>query len=171
MIHTEQNNILCVSCVLKHTVIVENLFWNNIIRHAGLVLHKLNFFLFVLSFCPLRVVLSKGQVSTSHYRFLAKCGGFVWAETQATILYNSKTSQPEAVVCLNFILRYLNKKWEHLLWGTTIRQYHTWGCAVIYYSIIVVAMQFGHEATWLEFDSAFMQPFLKKTWLWPSWQS
>ncbi|XP_028276383.1 hypoxia inducible factor 1 subunit alpha, like [Parambassis ranga] len=52
----------------------------------------------------LHTLLSKGQVSTSHYRFLANCGGFVWAETQATVLYSSKTSQPEAVVCLNFIL-------------------------------------------------------------------
>lgn len=49
-------------------------------------------------------VLSKGQVNSSPYRFLANCGGFVWAETQATVLY-SKTSQPEAIVCLNFILR------------------------------------------------------------------
>uniref|UniRef100_A0A3B3RZT8 Hypoxia inducible factor 1 subunit alpha, like n=1 Tax=Paramormyrops kingsleyae TaxID=1676925 RepID=A0A3B3RZT8_9TELE len=52
----------------------------------------------------LHILLSKGQVCTSHYRFLAKSGGFVWAETQATVIYNSKTSQPEAVVCLNFIL-------------------------------------------------------------------
>lgn len=52
----------------------------------------------------LHTLLSIGQVSTNHYRFLANCGGFVWAETQATVLYNSKTSQPEAVVCLNFVL-------------------------------------------------------------------
>ncbi|XP_040903163.1 hypoxia inducible factor 1 subunit alpha, like isoform X2 [Toxotes jaculatrix] len=52
----------------------------------------------------LHTLLSKGQVSTRHYRFLANSGGFVWAETQATVLYSSKTSQPEAVVCLNFIL-------------------------------------------------------------------
>ncbi|XP_052472748.1 hypoxia-inducible factor 1-alpha isoform X1 [Carassius gibelio] len=52
----------------------------------------------------LHILFSKGQVCTSHYRFLAKNGGFVWTETQATVLYNSKTSQPEAVVCLNFIL-------------------------------------------------------------------
>ncbi|MEQ2172250.1 hypothetical protein GOODEAATRI_019183, partial [Goodea atripinnis] len=44
------------------------------------------------------------QVNTSCYRFLANNGGFVWAETQATVLYNNKTSQPEAIVCLNFIL-------------------------------------------------------------------
>lgn len=62
-------------------------------------------FFYLLSSCPLRAVLSKGQVSTGHYRFLANRGGFVWAETQATVLYNSKTSQPESVVCLNFVLR------------------------------------------------------------------
>ncbi|XP_067306712.1 hypoxia inducible factor 1 subunit alpha, like isoform X2 [Pseudorasbora parva] len=52
----------------------------------------------------LHILFSKGQVCTSHYRFLAKNGGFVWTETQATVIYNSRTSQPEAVVCLNFIL-------------------------------------------------------------------
>ncbi|XP_060928726.1 hypoxia inducible factor 1 subunit alpha, like [Limanda limanda] len=52
----------------------------------------------------LHTLLLKGQVSTRHYRFLANRGGFVWAETQATVLYSGKTSQPEAVVCLNFIL-------------------------------------------------------------------
>ncbi|XDV32267.1 hypothetical protein PO909_003130 [Leuciscus waleckii] len=52
----------------------------------------------------LNILFSKGQVCTSQYRFLAKNGGFVWTETQATVLYNSRTSQPEAVVCINFIL-------------------------------------------------------------------
>ncbi len=65
----------------------------------------------LLNFSFVLAVFSKGQVCTSHYRFLAKNGGFVWTETQATVLYNSKTSQPEAVVCLNFILRYLNQTW------------------------------------------------------------
>uniref|UniRef100_A0A672GGJ0 Hypoxia-inducible factor 1-alpha-like n=1 Tax=Salarias fasciatus TaxID=181472 RepID=A0A672GGJ0_SALFA len=52
----------------------------------------------------LHTLLSKGQVSTGLYRFLANSGGFVWAVTQATVLYNGKTAQPEAIVCLNFIL-------------------------------------------------------------------
>ncbi|XP_077421746.1 hypoxia inducible factor 1 subunit alpha, like [Vanacampus margaritifer] len=52
----------------------------------------------------LHTLLAKGQVSTSPYRFLASGGGFVWAETQATVLYNNKTSHAEAVVCLNFVL-------------------------------------------------------------------
>ncbi|XP_052007058.1 hypoxia-inducible factor 1-alpha-like isoform X2 [Xyrauchen texanus] len=46
----------------------------------------------------------KGQVCTGQYRLLAKAGGFVWAETQATVIYNSKNSQPQCVVCVNNIL-------------------------------------------------------------------
>ncbi|XP_051945608.1 hypoxia-inducible factor 1-alpha-like [Xyrauchen texanus] len=46
----------------------------------------------------------KGQVCTGLYRLLAKAGGFVWAETQATVIYNSKHSQPQCVVCVNYIL-------------------------------------------------------------------
>ncbi|XP_077466657.1 hypoxia inducible factor 1 subunit alpha, like [Stigmatopora argus] len=52
----------------------------------------------------LKTLLTKGQVSTSPFRFLASGGGFVWAETQATVLYDNKTSRAEAVVCLNFVL-------------------------------------------------------------------
>ncbi|XP_019940496.1 hypoxia inducible factor 1 subunit alpha a [Paralichthys olivaceus] len=46
----------------------------------------------------------KGQVSTGQYRMLAKRGGFVWVETQATVIYNNKNSQPQCVVCVNFVL-------------------------------------------------------------------
>ncbi|XP_066559951.1 hypoxia inducible factor 1 subunit alpha, like isoform X2 [Amia ocellicauda] len=52
----------------------------------------------------LQILLSKGQVTTAHYRFLVKTGGFVWAETQASVIYNNKSAQPEGVVCLNYIL-------------------------------------------------------------------
>ncbi|XP_034431394.1 hypoxia-inducible factor 1-alpha-like isoform X5 [Hippoglossus hippoglossus] len=49
-------------------------------------------------------LFAKGQVSTGQYRMLAKRGGFVWVETQATVIYNNKNSQPQCVVCLNFVL-------------------------------------------------------------------
>lgn len=52
------------------------------------------------------VVFAKGQVCTGRYRMLAKSGGFVWVETQATVIYNNKNSQPQCVVCVNFVLRY-----------------------------------------------------------------
>lgn len=51
-------------------------------------------------------VFAKGQVCTGQYRMLAKRGGFVWVDTQATVIYNSKNSQPQCVVCVNFVLRY-----------------------------------------------------------------
>lgn len=52
------------------------------------------------------LVFAKGQVCTGQYRMLAKKGGFVWVETQATVIYNNKNSQPQCVVCVNFVLRY-----------------------------------------------------------------
>lgn len=52
------------------------------------------------------LVFAKGQVCTGQYRMLAKRGGFVWVETQATVIYNNKNSQPQCVVCVNFVLRY-----------------------------------------------------------------
>lgn len=50
---------------------------------------------------------------TGQYRMLAKRGGFVWVETQATVIYNSKNSQPQCVVCVNFVLRYLSSNLVH----------------------------------------------------------
>uniref|UniRef100_A0A6Q2YGS8 Hypoxia-inducible factor 1-alpha n=1 Tax=Esox lucius TaxID=8010 RepID=A0A6Q2YGS8_ESOLU len=49
-------------------------------------------------------LFTKGQVSTGQYRMLAKRGGFVWLETQATVIYNNKNSQPQCVVCVNYVL-------------------------------------------------------------------
>ncbi|XP_026514569.1 hypoxia-inducible factor 3-alpha [Terrapene carolina triunguis] len=49
-------------------------------------------------------LLSKGQAVTGQYRFLAKSGGYLWAQTQATVISNSKNSQPESVVCVHFVL-------------------------------------------------------------------
>ncbi|XP_067412898.1 hypoxia-inducible factor 3-alpha isoform X1 [Emydura macquarii macquarii] len=52
----------------------------------------------------IHTLLSKGQVMTGQYRFLAKSGGYLWAQTQATVISNSKNSQPESVVCVHFVL-------------------------------------------------------------------
>ena len=52
------------------------------------------------------VVFSKGQTITGLYRFLAKGGGYVMVETQATVIYNTRTEKPEHVVCVNYVVRY-----------------------------------------------------------------
>ncbi|XP_053330806.1 hypoxia-inducible factor 1-alpha [Spea bombifrons] len=49
-------------------------------------------------------MFAKGQVTTGQYRMLAKKGGYVWVETQATVIYNTKNSQPQCVVCVNYVL-------------------------------------------------------------------
>ncbi|XP_074852420.1 hypoxia-inducible factor 1-alpha isoform X2 [Carettochelys insculpta] len=49
-------------------------------------------------------MFTKGQVTTGQYRMLAKRGGYVWVETQATIIYSSKNAQPQCIVCVNYVL-------------------------------------------------------------------
>ncbi|XP_077180033.1 hypoxia-inducible factor 1-alpha isoform X2 [Paroedura picta] len=49
-------------------------------------------------------MFAKGQVTTGQYRMLAKRGGYVWVETQATVIYNTKNSHPQCIVCVNYVL-------------------------------------------------------------------
>ncbi|XP_064408807.1 hypoxia-inducible factor 3-alpha isoform X2 [Latimeria chalumnae] len=62
-----------------------------------------------LSKC-IHVLLSKGQAVTGLYRFLTREGGYMWTQTQATVIYNSKNSQPESIVCLNFVVSGIEEK-------------------------------------------------------------
>lgn len=52
-------------------------------------------------------VLNKGQVTTKYYRFLAKDGGWVWMQSYATIVHNSRSSRPHCIVSVNYVLRYV----------------------------------------------------------------
>ncbi|MCI4389431.1 hypothetical protein PGIGA_G00097780 [Pangasianodon gigas] len=49
-------------------------------------------------------LFAKGQATTGQYRMLAKKAGYVWVETQATVIYNPKNSQPQCIVCVNYVL-------------------------------------------------------------------
>ncbi|XP_058271559.1 hypoxia inducible factor 1 subunit alpha, like 2 isoform X1 [Hemibagrus wyckioides] len=49
-------------------------------------------------------LFSKGQVYTGKYRLLRKHGGYVWAETDAAVVYNVRTGKPEKIVCINYII-------------------------------------------------------------------
>ncbi|XP_062919669.1 hypoxia-inducible factor 3-alpha-like isoform X2 [Mobula hypostoma] len=51
-----------------------------------------------------QILLNKGQVSSGQYRFLAKSGGYVWLETQATVIYSGDNLKPESIVCINYVL-------------------------------------------------------------------
>uniref|UniRef100_A0A8D8SQF2 Single-minded homolog 1 n=2 Tax=Cacopsylla melanoneura TaxID=428564 RepID=A0A8D8SQF2_9HEMI len=49
-------------------------------------------------------LLCKGQVTTKYYRFLAKDGGWVWIQSYATIVHNSRSSRPHCIVSVNYVL-------------------------------------------------------------------
>nr|XP_046258938.1 endothelial PAS domain-containing protein 1b isoform X2 [Scatophagus argus] len=53
---------------------------------------------------------TKGQAVSGQYRMLAKNGGFVWVETQGTVIYNSRNSQPQCIVCINYVLSEIEEK-------------------------------------------------------------
>ncbi|XP_050303773.1 single-minded homolog 1 [Anthonomus grandis grandis] len=49
-------------------------------------------------------LLCKGQVTTKYYRFLCKGGGWVWMQSYATIVHNSRSQRPHYIVSVNFVL-------------------------------------------------------------------
>ncbi|XP_045897412.1 endothelial PAS domain-containing protein 1-like, partial [Micropterus dolomieu] len=53
---------------------------------------------------------TKGQAVSGRYRMLAKNGGYVWVETQGTVIYNSRNSQPQCIVCINYVLSDIEEK-------------------------------------------------------------
>ncbi|XP_016892915.1 endothelial PAS domain-containing protein 1b isoform X2 [Cynoglossus semilaevis] len=53
---------------------------------------------------------SKGQAVSRQYRMLAKTGGYIWVETHGTVIYNSRNSQPQCIVCINYVLSDIEDK-------------------------------------------------------------
>ncbi|XP_037536549.1 endothelial PAS domain-containing protein 1b [Nematolebias whitei] len=53
---------------------------------------------------------TKGQAVSGQYRMLAKNGGYVWVESQGTVIYNSRNSQPQCIVCVNYVLSDIENK-------------------------------------------------------------
>ncbi|XP_068189449.1 single-minded homolog 1-A [Antennarius striatus] len=54
--------------------------------------------------CAHHLLLVKGQVTTKYYRFLAKQGGWVWVQSYATIVHNTRSSRPHCIVSVNYVL-------------------------------------------------------------------
>ncbi|KAM9797926.1 single-minded homolog 1-A [Neosynchiropus ocellatus] len=54
--------------------------------------------------CAHHLLLVKGQVTTKYYRFLSKHGGWVWVQSCATIVHNSRSSRPHCIVSVNYVL-------------------------------------------------------------------
>ncbi|XP_029781465.1 hypoxia-inducible factor 3-alpha isoform X7 [Suricata suricatta] len=49
-------------------------------------------------------LLSKGQAVTGQYRFLARSGGYLWTQTQATVVSGGRGPQSESIVCVHFLI-------------------------------------------------------------------
>nr|CAD7454410.1 unnamed protein product [Timema tahoe] len=66
--------------------------------------------------CAMRVALCqahllfKGQVTTRYFRFLTKDGGWVWMQSYATIVHNSRSSRPHCIVSVNYVLSDMEAK-------------------------------------------------------------
>ncbi|XP_049821135.1 single-minded homolog 1 isoform X2 [Aethina tumida] len=55
-------------------------------------------------------LLHKGQVTTKYYRFLTNGGGWVWMQSYATIVHNTRSSRPHCIVSVNYVLSDLEVK-------------------------------------------------------------
>ncbi|XP_075148373.1 bHLH transcription factor single-minded isoform X2 [Haematobia irritans] len=51
-----------------------------------------------------QILLYKGQVTTKYYRFLTKGGGWVWVQSYATLVHNSRSSRQVCIVSVNYVL-------------------------------------------------------------------
>uniref|UniRef100_A0A669EQ06 SIM bHLH transcription factor 2 n=1 Tax=Oreochromis niloticus TaxID=8128 RepID=A0A669EQ06_ORENI len=56
------------------------------------------------------LLLVKGQVTTKYYRLLSKHGGWVWVQSYATIVHNSRSSRPHCIVSVNYVLTDIERK-------------------------------------------------------------
>ncbi|XP_031627182.1 protein single-minded isoform X2 [Contarinia nasturtii] len=50
------------------------------------------------------ILMYKGQVTTRYYRFLTKSGGWIWMQSYATVVQNSRSSRPLCIVSVNYVL-------------------------------------------------------------------
>ncbi|GIY46003.1 single-minded homolog 1 [Caerostris extrusa] len=59
-----------------------------------------------VSKCDIRMIhcYTKGQVTTKYYRFLTKDGGWIWMQSYATVVHNTRSSRPHCIVSVNYVL-------------------------------------------------------------------
>ncbi|XP_051154289.1 single-minded homolog 2 isoform X2 [Leptopilina boulardi] len=50
------------------------------------------------------LLLKKSQVTTRYYRFLTREGGWVWMQSYITIVNNQRSSRPQCIVSVNYVL-------------------------------------------------------------------
>ncbi|GIY37090.1 protein trachealess [Caerostris darwini] len=58
-------------------------------------------------------LINKGQVMSAYYRLMNKNGGFTWLQTCATVICNSKNSDEQSIICVNYVLSGI--EYEHCI--------------------------------------------------------
>ncbi|PRD25332.1 UNVERIFIED_CONTAM: trh [Trichonephila clavipes] len=58
-------------------------------------------------------LINKGQVMSSYYRLINKNGGYTWLQTCATVICNSKNSDEQSIICVNYVLSGI--EYEHCI--------------------------------------------------------
>lgn len=49
-------------------------------------------------------LIKKGQVMSNYYRFMNRRGGYTWMQICATLVCNSKNSDEQSIICVNYVL-------------------------------------------------------------------
>lgn len=49
-------------------------------------------------------LLNKGQVMSNYYRMMNKQGGYCWMQSCATLICNTKNSDEQSIICVNYVL-------------------------------------------------------------------
>lgn len=49
-------------------------------------------------------LLNKGQVMSNYYRIMNKNGGYSWMQSCATLICNTKNSDEQSIICVNYVL-------------------------------------------------------------------
>jgi len=61
-------------------------------------------------------LLNKGQVMSNYFRLLNKKGGYTWMQACATLICNTKNSDEQSIICVNYVLsgpQYANIVMDH----------------------------------------------------------
>ncbi|GBL78272.1 Protein trachealess [Araneus ventricosus] len=66
-------------------------------------------------------LINKGQVMSGYYRLMNKSGGYTWLQTCATVICNSKNSDEQSIICVNYVISYAPKTWKMKPWTTKVQ--------------------------------------------------
>ena len=52
--------------------------------------------------------MSKGEGLSGYYRYMSRFGEYVWLQSRATLMFDSRTGKPSYIVCMNFVIKYVS---------------------------------------------------------------